>query len=959
VNYTCLKFVVILFILLVSTFSTAFAKYDPDLKWHTIETNHFLFHYHDGLEEQARELIAKSDAIRIEVSAYFNWVPKDKTHVIFNDHLDITNASATPFPNNTIEIYMSPPAEIASLEDYGDWVELVFKHEYVHIVHLDKAHDFPYHARKFFGRFPLFFPNIFSPRWITEGLATFLETDHENGFGRGQSNYFRGLMRNELINGFKPLNVVNQNILDWPAGTTAYLYGVYFFNFLRAEYGDEIIKDYVDRYSHFPLPFFINTITKRATGKSMHTLWVEFEFYLYQEFSDEMSNSRFMEPKNHAITDTGYFSGFSKTLENGNILLIKSDLEQLKTLEEYNPKTEESRVISTLLGQEPIFGQTFDYHVDRGVLMPVIDYLKSTHLNFDLFRIDITTGERYQLTNGQRFIRAIWSPDGNNIIAIKNQSGKHSMELLDDSGTFIKTLWSADNNYVFSSLDWEPNGKQIIASVRKDNETLNLALFDLDSEQWTAVTRNNWFEAHPSFSQDGSKLYYTADYDGIYNIYELNLNNRDLYKLTNTPTVALYPNIDEENSALYFAELGKNGFDTTAQQADLFYQYKDHVLLESFFSTPESDNTSFKSLLSDSQSTDTTDNTALEAKPYSGISYLAPPVWFPIFIIDDYQRSFGILTWSNDPLARHIYNALLEFDFKNNEMIWDVTYAYTYFKPDLVITSRNANFYPNSLLYRNEKEYSFTISYSHLKSANQWFYYLSYKKLFIEINEVADHENTILTASDEIFSTGIARNSAQKPGIAVNAHSGNFLSLAYENNKVKESEFELQSRVIAKAIYYSPLVYHSVFEADITIIAAGSQAGDLYLGGRQRESATQLVSGKRTYSLKGYAPDQFIGTNLQKLEVITHIPIAKPQRGIMSPPLGLMRIDAHPFAQAGRVGSFSTVNNASWSTSVGLEITADLNFGYGGWPFLLSTGIAEGLNTHGETHYWIEVSAEF
>ena len=944
-NNTIIKFFAAFLILILCTLSPAFAKYDPDLKWHTIETNHFLFHYHDGLEERARELIAKSDAIRKEVSAYFDWTPKDKTHVIFNDHLDISNASATPFPNNTIELYMSPPAEIASLEDYGDWMELVFKHEYVHIVHLDKAHDFPYHARKFLGRLWLFFPNTFSPRWITEGLATFLETDHENGFGRGQSNYFRGLMRNELINGFKPLNVVNQNILDWPSGTAAYLYGVYFFNFLRDEYGDEIIKDYVDRYSHFPLPFFINTISKHTTGKSMHTLWIEFEFYLYKEFSDEISNSQFMEPKNHAITDTGYFSGFSKTLENGNILLIKSDFEQLKTLEEYNPKTQENRVITTLLGQDSIFGQTFDYHTDRGVLIPIIDFIKNTHLNFDLFRIDITTGDKHQLTKGQRYIRAIWSPDGNNIIAIKNQRGKHSMELLDESGSLIKTLWAAEKNYIFSSLDWAPNGKQIIASVRKNNETLNLALFDLDSEQWTAVTRNDWFEAHPSFSQDGTKLFYSADYDGIYNIYELNLNNRDLYKLTNTPTVALYPNIDEKNSALYFVELGKNGFNTTAQQADLFYQYKDHVLLESFFTAPGLEIA--------------TSETFFEPRPYSGISHLTPPFWFPLYSSDNFQQSVGLFTASNDPLYKHIYQAQLEFDLKNDEIIWDAVYINTHFTPNFIFSTRNENLYFNSPEYLNVKEYSLAANYSHISAASQWFNFLSYKKLFVSINKVADHDSTRETNTEELFSVGISRNSAQKPSIAVNAHSGNFLSLSYENNEVKASKFELQSRVIANAIYYSPLIYHSVFEASATLVASGSEAGDLFLGGRKRDSANDLISGKRTYSLRGYAPGQFIGTNLQKLEAKTHIPIAKPQRGIMSPPFGLMRIDAHPFAQAGRVGSFNTINNASWSTSVGLEITGNINFGYGRWPLLLSTGIAEGLSAFGVTHTWVEVSAAF
>jgi len=957
VNNLPIKLSVTLCVLLCCLVSNAFAKFDPDLKWHTIETEHFLYHYHDGLEEQAHKLIARADVIHQEVSAYFNWTPQQKTHVIFNDHLDITNASATVLPNNTIELFMSPPSDITSLEDFDDWLELVFKHEYVHIIHLDKAHDFPYHARKFVGRLFFFFPNIFSPRWITEGIATFLETDHQNGYGRGQSSYFRGLMRNELINGLKPLNVINQNIMDWPGGTAAYLYGVYFFNFLREEYGDNIIQDYVDRYSHFPLPFFINTIATHATGKTMHTLWIEFEFYLHREFSHEISSTQFNEPKNTAITNAGYFSGFSKTRKNGNILFIKGDLENIKTLEEYNSQTHTYRVITQLIGQDSNFGQAFDHHETEGVLIPIIDYIKNSRLVFDLYRIDVNTGEKQRLTEGKRYIRAIWSPDGKNIAAIQNHLGKHRMDLLDNQGKLIKTLWAAEKNTLFSSFDWSPDGKQIIASIRNPNETLNLALFDLAKGNWSNITQNSRFEAHPSFNHNGTKLYYTADYDGIYNIYQLDLKTRDLYKLTNTPTIALYPNIDEKNNKLYFAELGGRGFDTTLQKADLFYRYSDTILSEASFTNIEDQNIENQNI--EGPSNQNVEKVQLASKPYSGLSHLAPPVWIPRWSVDKFQKTAGILTRSNDPLKKHSYQALLEVDFKNTELIWDVNYIYSHFTPDFVFASSSENIYPHPTNYLNLKHYAIASIYPFTKVGSQWTAHFAYDRQTLEERILANRENTVASLTYDLFSVGLTRNSAQQPGFAVNKHSGSLISISYENNDILNSEFDLRSKVIADAIYYSPLILRSVFEASATFIAAGSQAGKLFLGGRQRDNVASSITGNRVYSLKGYAPGQFTGPNLQKIETILHVPLAKPQRGIMTPPLGITRIDAHPFAQAGRTGYFSTINNASWSTSVGIELTANINFGYDIWPFVYSMGVAKGLNTFGQAHAWAELSAQF
>ncbi|NIQ12742.1 MAG: hypothetical protein GWO08_23010, partial [Gammaproteobacteria bacterium] len=75
-----------------------------------------------------------------------------------------------------------PPTDASTLEDHAGWLETVITHEYVHTLHLDKARGFPLAAREVLGRWPLFlpfsvFPNAFQPRWLTEGIATYYETD--------------------------------------------------------------------------------------------------------------------------------------------------------------------------------------------------------------------------------------------------------------------------------------------------------------------------------------------------------------------------------------------------------------------------------------------------------------------------------------------------------------------------------------------------------------------------------------------------------------------------------------------------------------------------------------------------------------------------------------------------------------------------------------------------------------
>ncbi|MDH5259244.1 MAG: hypothetical protein OEX07_14615, partial [Gammaproteobacteria bacterium] len=444
----------------------SYADYASSFKWNTIETPHFLIHYHTGLQLPANEIADQAEDVHQEITAYFNWVPKEKTHIVVSDQSESPNGFASVFPNNRIELLMAPPSEVSGLEDYKDWKRLVLRHEYVHIVHLDKAEDYFLHARSFVGRYWLFFPNTFLPRWITEGIATFIETEEKINIGRGQSSYFRGLMRNEVINGLKSLNQVNQYRTEWPAGTGFYLYGVYFFNFIRDKYGEEKIKQFVSDYSYFPIPFFINTVSKQTFNKDMFDLWVEFESYLNAEFKDEIQTLKLQQAETTpatSLSSTGFFSGFTR-LSGNKLYYIRSDRENVKELVEQNLTTKQIRVVSELRDQDSVFPHSFDIHRKKGILIPILEYYENSRQSFDLYKIYPETGGRVQLTKDKRYIRAIWSPDGRYILALGNRNGIHNLDILTSTGKLIKTIWQGKSGFAINSFDWSSVKDEVVVS---------------------------------------------------------------------------------------------------------------------------------------------------------------------------------------------------------------------------------------------------------------------------------------------------------------------------------------------------------------------------------------------------------------------------------------------------------------------------------------------------------------
>lgn len=935
------------FVLFYSTiffifFSQAiFAKYDPDLEWHTQETPHFLFHYHDGLQKTVVNFTQHAEKIHKNITAFFDWQPNAKTHVILSDHFDSANGQASPFPNNVIEMRLTPPSDITGLEDFENWQYLLFEHEYVHIIQLDMANDFPLDLRSILGRHWLLFPSQYLPKWIIEGIATYIETHEENGTGRGQSSYFRALMRNEVKSGIRSLYQVNQAQLDWPGGTNRYLYGVYFFKFLEKTYGKKSIQEFFQAYSRFPIPYFINTVFKQIYNKGLYELWDEFQNYLHNEFDAEINQPRSLQNNAHQLSSSGFHSGFSKILDNGDVLFIRDNQEDIKSLVRYNPKLDS---YTTLLKSVAI-SSSFDIHPKNGVLIPMEDWIHSSRLVTDLYQLNLDTLTLTQLTLNQRYIRAIWHPNGKQIIALKNDAGHHTLDLLDKNGKRIKTIWDSNEGVVIGTMAISPQGSHITASIFRPDTGWNLETLDINKNRWTTITNNKSIESHPQYTNNGKKLIYTAEYSGIYNIYELTLAENKLQQLTDSDTAALYPSLDESSDILYYAKLDHNGFNL-------------HAL--SLSPVPHNVNYPLDSQSSKTKTSRLSKKLEFNTTSYNALKYLKPAWWepLPLVLVNNEQTTLGLLTSSNDPIKRHYYALVLAYDIKNRAPLWNIQYTYSRFLPEFTLSANRANFFPDDTLLRQERSASLSINLPLSKINNNWNVFTTFKRVNSQFLMRSNLDKVNSSYNDDLVAAGINWRTTSQPTIAVYQYSGLNVSLSYEINRFSKP-IKPHSRIILNTSLYSPLILKSVAELNGTIVASGGNAGNLFVGGDGIELFNRGPAGKRSYSLAGYKDGSFVGSNLQKIIFNIHIPVTNPQRSIMTPPIGLSRIKLLPFFQTARVDSFHNINHAKWHNAIGTELSIYANFGYGLFPFIIKTGLAKGISNTGIYTAYFSILSQF
>jgi len=935
-------------------------SHDPDLIWQTLQTEHFEIHFHNGEESLIPKVAEIAEAAHIRVSQYFSWTPEARTHLILTDRMDFSNAFAIPVPRNTMMIIVTPPDDVETIGDYHDWLDLVITHEYTHIIHIDKAYGLPKGARDIFGRIALFFPNALQPLWVVEGIASHLESQLVEGIGRGNNTAYRNLMRLEVAGGIKPLSQVNLPIVSWPAGATRYLYGVYFFNFLRDTYGEEQTKKWIDTYSDNLIPFMINSNARQVYKKNMTQLWAEFTEYLQKEFEPEIkqiSQSGLVEGRQ--ITHQGYLTGYPRVTQNGDLLYLEDNWKEEPRLMLLPAGAIEARPIADA------YSGRFDVHPDAGILLAQIDNFKNVNYFSDLYQIDIVSGKKTRLTEGKRYKHALWSPDGKNILAVHVSQGNTALHLLTADGTFIKTLWQGTSYEVISEINWHPSENRIVASVWRPGTRWNLETFDLDTLQWNKLTNTLNSESQPQYTADGKSVIFSADYSTATNLYRLNISSGTITQLTNVLGGAIAATVLPDGSGYYY--MGQNNLGT-----DIYFLAATDALNKDI--SPDSQ----KTIATGSQPVnivgDANTGVVSNAQPYSALKDIAPTAWFPYLEFTDDTSVIGISTNGADPLGWHQYSGAVAVDVDNDWVLGNLIYIYdrwrTAFKLYLqrdILTVRNNQDELNS--FRNHDSATVEAVLPFFRYDSQWSIHAG-----ISAERKSDHKVEpggipLRNTDDNLVGLALTYNSARRYPLGISPQNGVKWRFVAEDSDQLGSDYTGQVFTLDWRGFLDLPSSHVIAARYVTGTSTDSpnpfRLGGLTEGIYIADPATTLIEptsqvfNRRDYALRGYKEGltQLIGSHMTLAELEWRFPIALIERGIMAPPFGVTKIHGKVFYSMGDAW-YDDFESADYVDSAGAEINFNMVFGYI-IPFNVKLGLAKGFDDIGEKQIYLQAGISF
>lgn len=926
-------------------------SHDPALTWRTLLSAHFRIHYYDGEEQLAQRTAATAERVHAQLSPVIGWQPEEPVDIVLSDRVDISNGYASFFPADRMTIFVTPPDEVSGLEDHGGWLDTVLTHEYTHILHLDKARGAPNFLRHVFGRNILLFPNALQPAWLIEGIATWHETDRARGVGRGQSSYFDMLLRMEVDNGVKPVRQINQHIATWPGGTTPYLYGVAFHNFIADQQGEERIRKLVDNYSDNIIPFRVNSNSRQSLGADLPDLWPRFESYLKERHGARLDTIRRAGVvAGVRVTQHGYYGGAARALPDGDIVYLRMDGAS-------EPALMRQAADGTRRWCAPAHaGAHLTVHPRAGALLAQPEVNRNANYFYDLYRVDLERGSVRRLTHGARYRYAVWSPDGSRILAVHNEGGKHALHLLDETGKQIELLWAGEQDVVFADPDWSPDGKSIALAAWRPQGGWNLERFIPSERRFEMLTRDSAIEAQPQHTPDGKALLFTSDHGGVYNLRRLDFASGKVTTLSNVEGGAFHPTQSRVDGPVYYTGYHAAGFD--------IYRLDAPAALPTPSAAPGPSAIVAK---------DDPIPEGMKVSDYSPYNGLRPRWWLPHVGIDAQRTELGIMTSGWDPLLRHIYYLDVAYDFTNQWFAGSVDYIYDRYYPTFKLhASRTSTLELDS----NNDPLRVTTSDTYL--GEMLLPFLQYRRdltLHAAAYTVRDADGwraagitPLADRTDNVLGYAFAYDSTRRYPLSISRSRGMQLSVAAETSDGIEGSNYSGEVYTLDGRAFLPLIGEHVLAVRLAGGWGSASPRPFRLGGSLSANTAPLPLdtavlnspfNQREFALRGYDTGlaSLTGRRMLLASAEWRFPIARIERGFMAPPLAIHQLFGSVFAETGDAWSAGRTPG-DYSTGAGIEANAEVNLFYD-LAFHLRLGYAHGFADNGSNQVYLKLGSSF
>ena len=169
---------------------------------------------------------------------------------------------------------------------------------------------------------------------------------------------------------------------------------------------------------------------------------------------------------------------------------------------------------------------------------------KRNGTDWDIYIGDLSDPENSQmvLSEGGAWVAADWSPDDKSLLVVKYVSANESYYyILDLNSKSLTQINPSDEKIAYGGALFSKDGKGIFFSSDEQSEFQRLRYYDLQTKEITVLTEDiNWDVQSMTLSEQGDKLAFSVNEDGMTTLYLLNTKSMKYEKVPGLPIGQVY-----------------------------------------------------------------------------------------------------------------------------------------------------------------------------------------------------------------------------------------------------------------------------------------------------------------------------------------------------------------------------------------------------------------------------------
>lgn len=860
---------------------------DPSIEWKQIETEHFLIVY-DSRQQSLAELYAKQAEVAFAaVAPSFGVWPK-KTVIVVDDTTDVANGYATAFPYPTITAFPVLPTGLDVVSEYGDWGLELLTHEYTHILTFEPSTGVFRPLRWVFGG--IMRPNVFLPRWYTEGLAVEIETRYSR-HGRLRSNSFLAIARSMVEEGTlrrEDIGRINEAIPGWPGGNRPYLMGALVWDEITRRGGDKMIGELNLAYSR-RVPFLIDYPLRERIGVDYENLldltYKRIEARANQQIDmiERAGGPEFTEfgrdgIYNHSpvVSPDGLKLAHVGRAHNVDsyVRIIERD-DAKKSFREGKAKIATEGESITRVSWLPD---------SSGFIYDSVGTDARYYSYSDLYRYSLGEKKAKPLTKGLRAREATVSADGKSLVFVQMTPGSTRLVCLPiDAKGDVTVLYEPPLQTRVSRPEFLDATRLAFGERRDDgNEVLRVmdlraagSCFEAAGEPKTVLS--SFTPVHmPRMTRDG--LLFVSDRTGVANVYLANASLTDARAITNTTTRIMNAELDASTGELVASRLETSGLQliSVVPPSKPLNPPTIGSLVETEwpkFEPPKVDVT-------------------MATDDYSPWPHLVPRYWMPFaFVVPD-GSYVQASTSATDAVGRHAYAATAAYDSLSQRPSVFGQYVNSTTPVQLALAGEDINEYIYSGSFvRQSTSASLTGAFFLPKLSEKWRGALGWQYL------QTGYLNSLVIRNGA-RATLLYSNQSQM-GFEISPEKGGAFSLSHARFFPHMGNIEYEQTDATGIKYLSgwllPERHVLALSASASVAPrlTSSILGRSTVGGNYQNGLIQ-----NAFVMRGYPSGAFLGRNMVSTTLEYRFPLAYPYKGFGTNPIFLRRLHADVFVDA-------------------------------------------------------------